>query len=154
MPEQETLDAKDTEILLLAAFVLSYDVQIFADRLRQEIERLTRNGVSEQSIIGILDTDLKSRGRIFGELSNSIKRGVVGGINQAFRRAGDVGNKLKWVSISKNICDDCSSRAGALDTWDGWGGRGMPGSGWSVCKEYCYCQLIPEEIEIEDNLTI
>ncbi len=154
MPEQETIDDKDNEILLLAAFVLSYDVQIFADRLRQEIERLTRNGVSEQSIIGILDTDLKSRGRIFGELSNSIKRGVVGGINQAFRRAGDVGNKLKWVSISKNICDDCSSRAGALDTWEGWGARGMPSSGWSVCKEYCYCQLIPEEIEIEDNLTI
>lgn len=154
MPEQETLDAKDTEILLLAAFVLSYDVQIFADRLRQEIERLTRNGVSEQSIVGILDTDLKSRGRIFGELSNSIKRGVVGGINQAFRRSGEMGEGLRWIAVSKNICDDCQSVAGEVDTWENWEQRGMPGSGWSICKDSCYCQLVPESMEIDDSIFI
>lgn len=152
--EQERLDDKDREILLWVAIGLSYDVRIFAERLGQEIEQLRRAGASEQSIIRILSTDLDRHGRIFGELRNSIKRGVVGGINQAFRRGGDLGEKLRWVTVSKNICPDCESRAGDVDTWAGWEGRGMPGTGWSVCKEYCYCQLIPENIEIDDRVTI
>jgi len=154
MPEQEQLDDKDREILLWVALGLSFDIRVFSERLSQETGRLRRAGVSEQSIIGILDRDLKSGGRIFGELRNAIKRGVVGGINQAFRRNGDMGAKLKWVAISKNICADCSSRAGALNTWEGWGAEGMPGSGWSVCKEFCYCQLIPDTIDIDDKIQL
>jgi|TARA_Y100000310_G_scaffold58916_1_gene54229 hypothetical protein len=154
MADKERLDDKDREILLWIALGLSYDVRIFTERLRQEIERLTRSGVSEQSIIGVLDTDFRERGRIFGEFGNSIKRGVVGGINQAFRRSGEMGRKLRWVTVSKNVCPDCESRAGELDTWEGWESRGMPASGWSVCKEYCYCQLMPEDIEINDTIKI
>jgi|TARA_Y100000296_G_scaffold83725_1_gene115410 hypothetical protein len=152
--ERGELDDKDREILLWIALGLSYDVRIFAERLGQEIERLIRSGVSEQSIIGVLNTDFNQSGRIFGELKNSIKRGIVGGINQAFRRSGRMGQKLRWVTVSKNVCPDCESRAGQLDTWEGWEARGMPASGWSVCKEYCYCQLMPEDIEIDDTLKI
>ena len=154
MADKEGLDDKDREILLWIALGLSYDVRIFSERLGQEIERLTRSGVSEQSIIGVLDTDFRSKGRIFGEFVRSVKRGVVGGINQAFRRSGEMGRKLRWITVSKNVCPDCESRAGELDTWEGWESRGMPASGWSVCKEYCYCQLIPEDIEINDKLKI
>jgi hypothetical protein len=154
MADQEGLDDKDREILLWIALGLSYDVRIFSERLGQEIERLTRSGVSEQSIIGVLDTDFRSKGRIFGEFVRSVKRGVVGGINQAFRRSGEMGRKLRWVTVSKNVCPDCESRAGELDTWEGWESRGMPASGWSVCKEYCYCQLMPEDIEINDTIKI
>ncbi len=154
MAERGELDDKDREILLWIALGLSYDVRIFAERLGQEIERLIRSGVSEQSIIGVLNTDFNQSGRIFGELKNSIKRGIVGGINQAFRRSGRMGQKLRWVTVSKNVCPDCESRAGQLDTWEGWEARGMPASGWSVCKEYCYCQLMPEDIEIDDTLKI
>ena len=154
MADKEGLDDKDREILLWVALGLSYDVRIFSERLGQEIERLTRSGVSEQSIIGVLSTDFRENGRIFGELSNSIKRGIVGGINQAFRRSGEMGRKLRWITVSKNICPDCESRAGELDTWEGWESRGMPASGWSVCKEYCYCQLMPEDIEINDTIEI
>jgi|TARA_R100000656_G_C3954819_1_gene129003 hypothetical protein len=153
MPEEQ-LDDKDREILLWIALGLSYDVRIFTERLGQEIERLTRSGVSEQSIIRVLNTDFNQSGRIFGELKNSIKRGIVGGINQAFRRSGRMGQKLRWITVSKNVCPDCESRAGQLDTWEGWEARGMPASGWSVCKEYCYCQLMPEDIEIDDTLKI
>ena len=152
MPEK--LDDKDREILLWIALGLSYDVRIFSERLGQEIERLTRSGVSEQSIIGVLDTDFRSKGRIFGEFVRSVKRGVVGGINQAFRRSGEMGRKLRWITVSKNVCPDCESRAGELDTWEGWEARGMPASGWSVCKEYCYCQLMPESIDMDDTLKI
>ena len=154
MADKEGLDDKDREILLWIALGLSYDVRIFSERLGQEIERLTRSGVSEQSIIGILDTDFRSKGRIFGEFVRSVKRGVVGGINQAFRRSGEMGRKLRWITVSKNVCPDCESRAGELDTWEGWESRGMPASGWSVCKEFCYCQLMPEDIEINDTIKI
>ncbi|MDE0954715.1 MAG: hypothetical protein OR994_08555 [Candidatus Poseidoniales archaeon] len=154
MADQGELDDKDREILLWIAIGLSYDVRIFSERLGQEVERLTRSGVSEQSIARVLDTDFRSKGRIFGEFGNSIKRGVVGGINQAFRRAGEMGQKLRWITVSKNICPDCESRAGELDTWEGWESRGMPASGWSVCKEYCYCQLMPEDVEMNDTIKI
>ena len=156
MAEQDNrkLDDKDREILLLAALGLSYDIRIFNERFSQEIERLRRNGASEQSIIRTLDSDLATKGRVFGELRNSIKRGVIGAINQAFRRSGDMGRKLKWVAISKNICPDCKVRAGEVDTWENWEARGMPGSGFSVCKEFCYCQLVPEDLDVEDKLKL
>ena len=156
MAEQDIgkLDDKDREILLLVALGLSYDIRVFNDRLTQEIQRLRRNGVSEQSIIRTLQADLTNQGRIFGELRNAINRGVTGGINQAFRRYGEMGGKLKWIAISKNICPDCKERAGQVDTWEGWEARGMPGSGFSVCKEYCYCQLVPESLNVDNKIKL
>jgi len=156
MPEltQETIDEKDRELLLWVALGLTYDVRIFAERLGQQINQLRRSGVDEQSIIRILSEDLGGNRRVFGELRNSIKRGVVGGINQAFRRSGTMGRKLKWITISKNVCPDCESRAGQVDTLEGWEAQGLPSTGWSVCREYCYCQLIPEDIEIDDKLRL
>ncbi len=156
MAEQDIgkLDDKDREILLLVALGLSYDIRVFNERLTQEIQRLRRNGVSEQSIIRTLQADLTNQGRIFGELRNAINRGVTGGINQAFRRYGEMGGKLKWIAISKNICPDCKERAGQVDTWEGWEARGMPGSGFSVCKEYCYCQLVPESLNVDNKIKL
>ena len=155
MPKKRNeLDEKDRRLLIEIAAGMSYDTRIFDQRFRQEINRLTRSGLDEQSITRVLEQDFNANGRIFGELRNSIKRGVVGGINQAFRSTGKMGEKLRWVAISKNICDDCRSVAGEIDTWENWEARGMPGSGWSICKEYCYCQLIPEDIEIDDSIEI
>tara|TARA_R100000664_G_C2758054_1_gene146727 strand:+ start:2861 stop:3328 length:468 start_codon:yes stop_codon:yes gene_type:complete len=155
MPKKRNeLNEADRRLFTEIAAGMSYDTRIFDQRFRQEINRLTRSGLDEQSIIRVLEQDFITNGRIFGELRNSIKRGVVGGINQAFRSTGKMGEKLRWVAISKNICDDCLSVAGEIDTWQGWESRGLPGSGWSICKEYCYCQLIPEDIEIDDSLEI
>jgi len=155
MPDnKDGLDARDRRLFASIASGLSYDTRIFDQRFRQEINRLTRSGLDEQSIIRVLEQDFISNGRIFGELRNSIKRGIVGGINQAFRRSGKVGKSLRWIAISNNICDDCSSVAGQVDTWEGWESRGMPGSGWSICKEYCYCQLVPDDMEVEDTIKL
>ena len=154
MAKKRELDEKDRRLLIETALGLSYDIRIFSERLGQEIDRLTRNGLDEQSIIRGLEQDLATSGRIFGELRNSIKRGVTGGVNQAFRTAGEMGQSLKWIAISKNPCDDCRSRAGEVDTWDNWEARGMPSSGWSVCKEYCYCQLIPADIPMPASLSL
>ena len=154
MADRRELDEQDRRLLIEIATGMSYDTRIFSERLRQEIERLRRSGVDEQSIIGVLSQDFGSNGRIFGELRNSIKRGVVGGINQAFRRAGEMGQSLRWVAISKNLCDDCRTRAGEIDIWENWEARGMPGSGWSVCKEYCYCQLVPASLDVDDTIRL
>jgi len=155
MPKsKEKLDEKDRRVLLSIATTMSHDVRIFGERIRQEIGRLVGAGVNEQSIAGILSQDFSTYGRIFGEFRNAIKRGIVGGINQAFRRSGDMGGKLKWVAISKNVCSDCEKRAGEVDTWEGWEARGMPASGWSLCKEYCYCQLMPADMDVKDSMKL
>jgi len=152
--DRSKLDGKDRRLFSKIADGLSYDIRIFSERLRQEIRRLRESGVDEQSIIRVLAQDFDTNGRIFGELRNSIKRGVIGGINQVFRRTGEMGESLKWIAISKNICDDCRSRAGEVDTWENWESRGMPGSGWSVCKEYCYCQLLPVTLDVSDSFKL
>lgn len=152
--EGNELDERDRRLLTEIASGMSYDSRIFNQRIRQQVERLRRSGLDEQSIIGVLEQDFMSNGRIFGELRNSIKRGVVGGINQAFRRSGEMGEGLRWIAVSKNICDDCQSVAGEVDTWENWEQRGMPGSGWSICKDNCYCQLVPESMEIDDSIFI
>ena len=101
--EGTELDERDRRLLTEIASGMSYDSRIFSQRIRQQIERLRRSGLNEQSIIGVLEQDFMSTGRIFGELRNSIKRGVVGGINQAFRRSGEMGEGLRWIAVSKNI---------------------------------------------------
>ena len=111
-----------------------------------------------ERIIRTLTTDLDTGGRIFGEYSRSIKRGIVLGIMQGFRVGQDAiygdSVKFRWVSVgSPNICEDCESRINQVLTWNEWEAEGLPASGFSVCKENCYCQLIPEDIEI-DNPTI
>jgi hypothetical protein len=151
---KETLDERDRKLLSAVALRISYDITIFAERLRGEIETFRESGLNEQSIIGVLSQDFNNNGRIFGELRNSFKRRVIGGINQAFRRSRPMGQKLRWVAISKNVCSDCKGRAGEIDTIEGWESRGLPSSGWSLCRDYCYCQLMPEGFETDDIIKL
>lgn len=135
-------------------------VDTFTQEIRQEIRALRQAGVSNTEIGRIIKTDLDRNGRIFGRLVNNIKRGIVSGIMQAYRVGQDniYGNsvaKYKWVSVgSPRICPDCKKRIGKIDTWDAWVSVGLPASGFSVCKSYCYCQLIPTDIEIDDKVII
>ena len=62
--KQEQLDEKDRRLLIAVALGLSFDIRIFSQRLGQEIERLTRGGLNEQSIIGVLNQDFSTNGRI------------------------------------------------------------------------------------------
>ena len=150
-------DTRDREVVRWVAQILGYDIEIFGQRIRQQIEGLANAGVSEQSIARLLDTDLKSNGRIFGEYANSIKRGVVGGIMQISRRELNVGNDVnyRWI-VAQGVknCPDCLARAGEVDTWDGWVSRGMPSTGWSVCKQHCYCQVVPVNTDIDDIIEV
>ena len=63
--------------------------------------------------------------------------------------------KLRWVSVgTPKICVDCTDRIGEVRSWEEWESLGFPASGFSVCKEFCYCQLVPEEIDVPDSLSV
>ena len=111
--------------------------------------------MSDAGIVRTLESDFLGGGRIFGEYSRSRKRGIVLGIMQGFRVGQDAiyGDSLRfrWVSVgSPRICPDCESRINQINTWDNLEAEGLPASGFSICKENCYCQLIPEDVEIEN----
>ena len=155
----ENLTEEDENILLWSAIGATVAVDIFAARIESEILRLRQANVGDAEILRILNNDFTSRGRIFGEFSNNLRRGVVSGIMQGARLGQDTvyGNRLKfrWVSVgSSKICADCKDRIGRVETWEAWETIGLPATGFSICKEFCYCQLIPEDIEIDDRVVI
>ena len=62
---------------------------------------------------------------------------------------------MQWVSVgTPKICPDCEERIGDVKTWDEWEAEGLPATGFSVCKEYCYCQIIPDSIEMPSSLKL
>ena len=155
----ENLTEEDENILLWAAIGATAAVDIFVARIESEILRLRQANVGDAEIHLILNDDFSSRGRIFGEFANNLRRGVVSGTMQGARLGQDTvyGNRLRfrWVSVgSSKICVDCQDRIGRIETWEAWESIGLPATGFSICKEFCYCQLVPEDIEIDDRVVI
>ena len=157
---EEEVEETDKSLLGLLAIGIAFDISIFTTRISRHIEILRGTGVSEESIRGILSTDLASHGRIFGELRNSIVRAIVFGNNQ-FSRIGQIGvygdsiESFRWVTVQGHkICDDCQEREGEIDTFDNWVSRGLPGSGWSICGGRCYCILVPEGVNSSDTIFV
>ena len=155
----QNLEEEDENILLWATLGISFGIDVFATKLEREIALLRNAGISEGAIVNILRNDLATNGRIFGEFRNTIKRGIVSATMHASRIGQDriygdsVG--MQWVSVgSPRICVDCEDRIGEVRTWDEWEAVGLPASGFSVCKEFCYCQLIPSEIEMPSSLQL
>tara|TARA_R100000808_G_scaffold12536_1_gene31211 strand:+ start:1142 stop:1645 length:504 start_codon:yes stop_codon:yes gene_type:complete len=154
-----SLTEEDENILLWSAIGGAAAVDIFVARIESEILRLRQANIGDAEIVRILSDDFTTRGRIFGEFSNNLRRGVVSGIMQGSRFGQDevYGNsvKFRWVSVgSSKICVDCQDRIGQIATWEQWESLGLPATGFSVCKEFCYCQLVPEDIEIDDRVVI
>ena len=155
----ENLEEEDENILLWATLGVSFGIDIFLTRIEREITLLRNAGISESGIINILGNDFASNGRIFGEFRNTIKRGVVSSVMQASRVGADrvYGDSMmfRWVSVgTPKICGDCTARIGEVRSWEEWESLGLPASGFSVCKEYCYCQLVPEGISMPASLSL
>ena len=155
----ENLEEEDENILLWATLGVSFGIDIFLTRIEREITLLRNAGISESGIINILGNDFTTNGRIFGEFRNTIKRGVVSSVMQASRVGQDRVHgdsvKFRWVSVgTPKICVDCTPRIGEVRSWEEWEALGLPASGFSVCKEFCYCQLVPEEIEMPSSLRL
>ena len=146
---------EDEGSINFALLAIAYFSSVFVERIEQEIAILRGAGMSDERIIATIANDLNTGGRIFGEYSRAIKRGIVLGIMQGFRVGQDkiYGDSVnfRWVSVgSPNICPDCEERIDEVLSWSEWESLGLPASGFSVCKENCYCQLIPEAVEIEN----
>ena len=155
----ENLEEEDENILLWATLGVSFGIDIFLTRIEREVTLLRNAGISESAIINILGNDFAANGRIFGEFRNTIKRGIVSSVMQASRIGQDRvhGDRMmfQWVSVgTPKICGDCTARIGQVRSWEEWESLGLPASGFSVCKEFCYCQLVPEEIEMPSSLSL
>ena len=156
---QGNLKEEDENILLWATLGISFGIDVFITKLEREIALLRNAGVTEAAIVNILGNDLATNGRIFGEFRNTIKRGIVSATMHASRIGQDriYGDsvEMQWVSVgSPKICVDCEDRIGEVRTWDEWEAVGLPASGFSVCKEFCYCQLIPTDIKMPSSLSL
>ena len=155
----ENLKEEDENILLWATLGISFGIDIFVTRIEREIALLRNAGVSEAAILDILGNDLATGGRIFGEFRNTIKRGIVSATMHASRVGQDriYGDSvaMQWVSVgSPKICIDCEDRIGLIKSLEEWEALGLPASGFSVCKEFCYCQLIPASIPMRSSLQL
>jgi len=153
----ELLPAEVEAIVASSVALLAYDVDIFALEIGKEIKNMTAMGVSKEIIEDTLKRDLVVGGRIFGRLRNDLKEVIGQAINNSAREGQyseydlDKG-QFAWVTVGGHrICDDCSDRSGIVMNYKNWEMAGLPGSGWSVCKGYCYCVLDPTG-EIKSNL--
>ncbi|MGI9269239.1 MAG: hypothetical protein ACR2PE_01805, partial [Porticoccus sp.] len=129
---------------------LVYDAEVFGQRINKAVQTRGARGISLSNISGSLATDMQNKGRIFGELKNSIKESLVEGVNQSGQagtfQAYDPDEKtiFTWITVAGHkICGDCSPRGGQKATLAEWEEQGMPATGWSVCGGYCYCILDP-----------
>ena len=157
---EEGLEENDQNLIRLIALGVAFDIAVFTTRIERLVLTLRGPGVSNEALAGILAADLSTHGPIFGELRNSIVRGIVFGNNQFSRTGqievyGDSIDLFRWVTIQGHrICDDCQGREGEIDTLDGWISRGMPGAGWSLCGGYCYCILVPVGSNASNTLQV
>lgn len=157
--KQKDLPQDVQKILLWTLRRLSYSIDTFTREINTEIKQLRESGLSNRQITRVIESDLQNRGRIFGRFANSVKRGIVSGIMFGNRTGQDsvYGDsvRMKWVSVgSPRICPDCKKRIGEIRTWNQWEALGLPGSGFSVCKEFCYCQLVPSDIDVDDKVIL
>jgi len=132
---------------------LEIDKQVIT--IQQYVTRLATQGMSREAIKGMLKRDLADGGPVFGSLKASIQQQVLYAANAGntdakvdeFRAEAD--RHYRWIAvIDKNTCPDCAPRHNQVLTLGEWEEAGLPGTGWSFCREYCRCSLVPE-----DNLT-
>jgi hypothetical protein len=53
-----------------------------------------------------------------------------------------------WVTMGNDghRCPDCANLSGETKEWDEWmAGDILPGNGWTLCKEWCRCLLVPQK---------
>ena len=136
-------------VLLNSLDNMVFDAQTFSTNIQKQISTMTSSGMSRGAIASSLNNDMKTGGRIFGALRNNVKSGIFEGVQETAKLGQydnydlDKGN-FAWVTVGGHkICIDCEGRTGQVFTYEEWESEGLPGTGWSVCKAYCYCALDP-----------
>jgi len=151
----------EQEILLLAVIEkASIQAQALELQIQSELITMINNGMTSQGAEMAIKVDLKKGGKLHSQLTNYIKASIVEGVNQSSRLGQyeeydlDKG-EFTWVTVSGHrICDDCESRSKMPPrTFNEWARIGLPGAGWSLCKQYCYCVLDPTG-DISQNIQV
>ena len=115
------------------------------------------SGMSNTAIKASLMADLTGGGRIFGNYRNQVKNTVKSGVSMAgsnaskdiFTKAGV--EKFRWQTVQGDtVCPDCEPRHGQIESMKVWEMIGTPQSGFSVCQQYCQCQLIAADYKGEN----
>tara|TARA_R100000278_G_scaffold107758_1_gene84565 strand:- start:1006 stop:2400 length:1395 start_codon:yes stop_codon:yes gene_type:complete len=136
-------------VLLNSLDKMVFDARTFSNNIQKQITNLSGSGMNRSAIAESLNNDMKTGGRIFGQLKNDVKAGIVDGV-QEVARLGQYDNydldkgEFTWITVTGHkICPDCVEREGDKGTFNYHEEKGLPGSGWSVCRSYCYCVLDP-----------
>lgn len=151
MDFNDFITKKKEEIIQVLAIHIQTKAGKISLTLEDFIRTLQARGVDNSQIKEALFNDLRDGGRIFGEFFNGMQADVRGALNQLahsskFAKMGLQNEDLMiWEVDSDNPCPDCLERNGQTDTFENWQVRGLPGSGWSVCRENCLCNLIKAE---------
>ena len=148
------------EILLLGIIEkAAVQAEIIELQIQQELATMITNGMTQKGAEMAIKVDLKKGGALHGLVQNYIKSSIIEGVNQSSRLGQyeqyelDVGT-FTWVTVSGHrICEDCQSRTGDTGTFEYHASKGLPGAGWSLCKQYCYCVLDPSG-DISPNISI
>ena len=121
------------------------------------VTSMKASGMSNSAIKDTLMADLTGGGRIFGNYRNQVKNTVKSGVSMAgsnaskdiFTKAGV--EKFRWQTVQGDtVCPDCEPRHGQIESMKVWEMIGTPQSGFSVCQQYCQCQLLPENYKGEN----
>jgi hypothetical protein len=133
------------------------DVAITVLEIEQLVSSMRLYGMDEATIISTLETDLINQGRLFGAFRNRIKNTIKSAIMLASGAAqrnlyGDAGIEMvKWVTVSDTrVCPDCVIRHNRIEALDTFKLIGLPGSGFSVCRDHCRCIYVPASYKGED----
>jgi len=147
--------------------VLSISLQAKAKKtaitLEEYINLLRASGMADSEIRKNLLADLNEGGRIFGEFYRGLgiditgQMGVLSRSATALRFGFQPKQECVWVSVSiqegDKACPDCEPRHGEVDTYESWTLRGLPKSGFSVCRTNCKCVLMKTgDVEGEETL--
>ena len=117
--------------------------------LTEFIESQKAAGVADDVLERVLLEDLTTGGRIFGEFNRGLGLDISGRLSQLSNEATQVelgvedDTEMTWIAALVNTCPDCLPRHGQTDTLANWELAGKPGTGWSVCRTNCQCQLLP-----------
>ncbi len=156
MPDDDILEESVNRTLQSMTILFTAKALRTAITLDEFIQNSIVNGATLSEIETLLLNDLRNNGRIFGEFTRAIKATSNGIINN-FRDDGmlaefGLDDQFRWVAVLVNTCPDCLSRHNDVSkTWEEWEAKGLPRTGFTVCKQHCKCMLIPvdEIAEIE-----
>lgn len=148
------VDLERMEIYVTGALNLNIDKTI-AD-LELSIMNMELAGMSEEGIKATLIRDLQQGGVLFGGFRSGVKNTVKTAVQLASNdgsmqkyNQSDV-KKWKWIVVSENPCPDCIPRHNRIEVMQHWRDVGLPGSGFSICREFCKCKLVPSSYKGEN----